>query len=387
MTYCNCTKRSFILSDNFEFEIPPLTPPRSPLTSPLQRSLGGSPADSIGELNVDLYKKETHDSSENNNNSSKKLHENVCNKSSLSEEDEQVNKLLACSFQRLHYLDGEDGPNNNDCVGEISLSFLIKNHHLIIKLVDVSLNLKPSSEVREAHWTIHPYLVIDTIHNPKSPTEKSKFHLFHKNHHTHILTKDIPCEINLKHRTGEGHVLKIVLYDGEFVNKDLAIGAAKFSISEVLAALKENEKVTLNKDLTGYHEVILLNNFYFKKMNKWKYIQSMFYRLSHKKIIPEHCISLLFKFQFCHFLKAINFIFYIIIILNFLHFEQIPKEILNNAYIKKYIFFQTFSRLDGTLSSTLLWQSSLMLFTLGINSVSIDDKSAHHTKGYFFLNC
>lgn len=268
-------EKSSIFSDNFEFEIPPLTPPRSPLTSPHQRSLGGSPVDSIGELNIDLYRKETNDDSSSDlSSSSKKLHENVCNKSSLSEEDEQVNKLLACSFQRLHYLDGDGDCNNNinDCVGKISLSFLLKDHHhLIVKLVDVSLNFKPSPEVREAHWTIHPYLIIDTLHNPKSPTEKSKFHLFHKNHHSHVLTKDIPSELNLKHRTGEGHVLKIVLYDCEFVNKDLAIGAAKLSLLEVLAALKENEEVTLTKDLTGYHEVLFFNNNFITKHFKFTF--------------------------------------------------------------------------------------------------------------------
>ena len=233
-----------------------LTPPRSPLTSPLQRSLGGSPVNSIGELNVDLYKQDISSSDSSIESTSKNVPGNLSNKSSLAEDD-HMSKLLACSFQRLRYLDEEDGSENknSDCGGAITLSFLLKEHHLTIKLIDVSLNFKPSPEVREAHWTIHPYLIVDIIHDLRSPTEKTKFHLFHKNHHAHILTKNIPCEIGVKHRTGEGRVLKIVLYDGEFVNKDLAIGVAHFPLLELLTQLKENEEVRYTKDLIGYHEV------------------------------------------------------------------------------------------------------------------------------------
>ena len=242
-----------IFLDNFEFEIPTLSPPQSPLTSPVQRSLRGSPVNSIGELDVELYKNNLSSSSENE--SSK--YEKIANKSSLADDKHLSIVSLACSFQRLRYLDEQEKEKKegeSNCTGTITLSFLLINHHLIIKLNDVALDFKPSSEVREAHWTIHPYLIVDTVYEGHCPTEKSKSHIFHKNHHQGVLTRDTPCEFNLKHRTGEGHALKIVLYDGVFSNKDLAIGVAHFPLAELLT-IKGNRETIWTKELTGYHEV------------------------------------------------------------------------------------------------------------------------------------
>ena len=40
-----------------------------------------------------------------------------------------------------------------------------------------------------------------------------------------------------------------------------------------------------------------------------------------------------------------------------------------------------YRRLEGSLFCTLLWQSSLMSFTLGIKCLKFDGKAAYHTKG------
>ncbi|XP_066918429.1 uncharacterized protein [Clytia hemisphaerica] len=252
----NSIERFFKRDDNCEFEIPVLTPPRSPLTSPNQRSLGGSPINGIGELDIDLYKNYSSESDDSivNEEPRRMKHEKLKTKSSLADSLSQDG--LVCSFEKLRCFQGDEEERiKTNSVGSITLSFryVRKEHHLLIKLIDINLNYKPSFQVRETHWTIQPYLVIDTFRDSRSPTEKGKFHLFHKHHQPHIMTKDETCELNIKNKTSEGHLLKVVLYDGDILNKDLAVGTVHFQLSNLLTM--DGSEMIVTKDLAMFHEI------------------------------------------------------------------------------------------------------------------------------------
>ena len=225
------------------------------MTSPSQRSLGGSPVNSIGELDVDLYKNYSSESDDSIvNEEPRGKHEKLKTKSSLA--DSHVQDGLVSSFEKLRcFQSDEEERIKTNSVGSITLSFryVRKEHHLLIKLIDINLDFKPSSQVRETHWTIQPYLMIDTFRDSRSPTEKGKFHLFHKHHQPHIMTKDETCELNIKNKTGEGHLLKVVLYDGDILNKDLAVGTVHFQLSNLLSM--DGSEMIVTKDLAMFHEV------------------------------------------------------------------------------------------------------------------------------------
>lgn len=240
-----------------------MTPPRSPLTSPKSRNCGNNAATNqtfdLGELNLALYKQASlsSDSSVEEEGSNQQKHEKLKSKSSLADNDlPKATTNLDSSFERIKYLKDDEDRVKTNSVGTITLSFryIPKDHHLIVKLIDISLNYQPTSVVKEAQWTIQPYMMIDVMREARSPPDKGRFHLFHHKPHTHILTKDSTCELNVKNKINDGHFLNIVLYDGEMVNKDLAVGAVQFNVSELVVSPRRGERI-VTKDLSMYHQV------------------------------------------------------------------------------------------------------------------------------------
>ena len=240
--------------DNFEFHIPNLTPPRSPATPPRIRAGSATNSVDLGEFNPELYRGgSSSDSGVDAPNDDFYQRRKVRSKSSLVG---RVNKDLSSTYERQKYLDGAENVIKNHSVGTITLSFryVPKEQHLLIKLMDVSLNYQPSAYVRESQWTIDPYLVIDIVRETRSPAEgKGKFHLpFHK-HQPHVMGKDDTFEISVKHKTSEAHVIKILLFDGDVIIKDFAVGTVNFNLVKVLSS-DGSEKI-FTKQLSMYHKV------------------------------------------------------------------------------------------------------------------------------------
>ena len=255
-----------LFPDNLEFEIPNLTPPRSPLTSPKSRNCANNnvvtnhQAFDLGKLNLALYKQTSNSSSDgsvvddNEFNHSQPYHEKLKLKSSLADDEHpKTTANLDSSFERTKYLKDDEERVKTNSVGTITLSIrFTPHHHLLIKLINIQLNYQPTSVVKEAQWTIHPYLVIDIMSEARSPPDKRRFHLFNHKPHIHILTRDSTCELNVKNKISDGQFLNLVLYDGELVNKDLAIGAVQFNLSELVVSSSET---IVTNDLSMYHEV------------------------------------------------------------------------------------------------------------------------------------
>lgn len=250
----NRSNGSSLCLDNCEFQIPNLTPPCSPRTPTYQRSRSGS--SELGDLNLDLYKNVLSSDSEDEKFSFPATfqHNQSSNKSKGSAPN--TPDINSGSFDKLHYLEQDiENKKNTNSLGTITCSFryIPKEHRLLVKLIDISLNYQPSTEVKECNWTLNPILIVDVTKDVRSPENKRKLaSVFHKNSFL-SLEKEGTCSIALKHKTNDHYYIKMILYDGDIKHRELAIGAVHINILNTISS-DGSEKI-ITKELSTYHQV------------------------------------------------------------------------------------------------------------------------------------
>lgn len=117
----------------------------------------------------------------------------------------------------------------------------------------MSLNYQPSAQVKECDWTLNPVLTVEVAKDVRSPESKRKIaSVFHKNN-LHVLEKEGTCSISLKHKTNDHYFVKMVLYDGDIQQKELAIGGVHINALNTITS-DGSEKI-ITKELSMYHQV------------------------------------------------------------------------------------------------------------------------------------
>lgn len=228
------------------------------MTPTYQRSRSGS--SELGDLNLELYKNITSSDSEDDRFNSPEPNKRKAGKKSFDFPPD-----ISSSYERLQYLEKQDqDKKKTDSLGTITCSFryVPKEHRLLVKLIDVSLNYQPSPQVKECDWTLNPVLTVDIAKENRSPESKRKLtSVFHKNSY-HTLDKEGTCSISLKNKTNDHYFIKMILYDGDIKHKELAIGVLHINVLSTISP-NGSEKI-ITKDLSMYHQVYLFLSINFK---------------------------------------------------------------------------------------------------------------------------